>query len=223
MYNFPFKKYLFCIFLLFVSMPSIGKSDSLFVVRRGEYIRMNIHYTIFDAGTMEILVDTGYHTVDSKRCMKVSIMGKTTGAVGLLAYVNDLWTSYLDSATMKPYQFNRLIKENTFEKEELTIFDRDLQAAVVSTQEGGGKYNVETYPVPENVHDMVSAYFSLRNFNFSKIQKNDTIKQQIFLEDKVFLIQFKYLGKKHIRTKLGKHRAILLSPILPENRIFDSG
>lgn len=201
----------------------IARPDSSFVLRRGEYLKLNIHYTIFDAGILEIKVDTAYHTVDAKRCLKVSIAGKTTGAVGLLAYVNDQWTSYLDSATLKPFQFNRIIKENSFEKEEMTIFDRDLHAAVVTTQEGASKYYVETYPIPENIHDMVSAYLALRKFDFSTIKKNDTISQQIFLEDKVYTFRFKYLGKKHLHTRLGKHRAILLSPILPENRLFDSG
>jgi hypothetical protein len=201
----------------------VAKPDSLFVLRRGEYLRMNIHYTIFDAGTLEIMVDTAYHTVDSKRCLKVSVTGKTTGALGLLAYVNDLWTSYLDSATLKPYQFNRVIKENSFEKEEMTVFDRDLQAAIVTTQEGKSKYYVETYPVTENIHDMVSGYLALRKFDFNSIKKNDTIIQKIFLEDKVYTIKFKYIGKKHLRTKIGRHKAIILSPILPENRLFDNG
>ena len=202
---------------------SNAKPDSTFSIRKGEYLRMNIHYTIFDAGIVEIKIDTGYQTIENHRCIKITATGKTTGALGLMAYINDFWTSYIDSASLKPYQFQRIIKENSFEKEEMTVFDRELQAAVVSTQEGKSKYYVETYPVPENIHDMISGYLALRRFDFNSIRKNDTLIEKIFLEDKVFEIKFKYLGKKNIHTKLGKKRAILLSPILPENKMFDNG
>jgi len=223
MYNF-FRLHVLFFFLLGMSIQAlVGKPDSTYALRKGEYIRMNVHYTIFDAGIVEIQIDTGYQTIENRRCIKVSVMGKTTGALGLMAYINDLWTSYIDSATLKPYQFQRIIKENSFEKEEMTVFDRELQAAVVSTQEGKSKYYVETYPVPENIHDMVSGYLALRRFDFNSIKKNDTLIENIFLEDKVLKIMFKYLGKKTIHTKLGKQRAILLSPILPENKMFDNG
>jgi hypothetical protein len=67
---------------------------------------------------------------------------------------------------------------------------------------------------------MVSAYLHLSAIQFSKLNKNDTIQINVFLEDSTFRFQIRYLGKEKIDTKYGKKQSYRISPIMPDNSVF---
>jgi len=52
---------------------------------------------------------------------------------------------------------------------------------------------------------------------------NDTISTDAFLEDTFYTFKTVYRGKEVIKTKLGKFRAIVLAPIMPDNDLFEEG
>jgi hypothetical protein len=49
----------------------------------------------------------------------------------------------------------------------------------------------------------------------------DTIKLKAFFEDKLYDFKIKYLGKVKLNTKFGSIQSIKLTPIMPDNDLFD--
>jgi hypothetical protein len=183
-------------------------------------VSYRIHYGFIDAGVLECVTDTNSFLIESHKCFKMAITGRTTGAAAAFAKINDRWITYVDSSTGYPFRFVRELQENNYSKEELTEFDRTNSTAVVSNKTEKDEYNVTTHNTTPDAYDMVSAYLHLHSIKFNKLVKNDTIRINVFLEDSTFRFQIRYLGKEKIKTKYGKRHSYKISPIMPENSIF---
>ena len=62
-----------------------------------------------------------------------------------------------------------------------------------------------------------------RNIDFSKLQPDDKIPFAMFLDNEVFNMHIRYLGKEVIKTKYGKFNAIKIKPLLLKGTIFEGG
>ncbi len=116
----------------------------------------------------------------------------------------------------------RYIAENRYRKNEIVNFQHDTDTAVVSklskkTRELKKKVRI---PIPDNTQDMVSGYYFLRTIDFNRLETGTVISVDAFFDDEVYDFKIIYLGKGTVRTKLGTHQAIILSPIMPENSLF---
>jgi hypothetical protein len=62
-----------------------------------------------------------------------------------------------------------------------------------------------------------------RNINFDKYKAGDKIPFDMFLDDEVYHLYIRYLGKEIIKTRYGKFRAIKFKPLLIKGTIFQGG
>jgi hypothetical protein len=67
---------------------------------------------------------------------------------------------------------------------------------------------------------MVCWYYFLRLKNYNLLRKNDTLKLFGIFEDKTYNFNIIYLGKSKIKTKFGKSNTFVISPVMPENKLF---
>jgi hypothetical protein len=79
------------------------------------------------------------------------------------------------------------------------------------------------YNVPKCVQDVLSAIYYARNIDYSKYKPGDKIPFSMFLDDQVYNLYIKYLGKEQVTTKYGTFSAIKISPLLIEGTIFKGG
>jgi hypothetical protein len=70
---------------------------------------------------------------------------------------------------------------------------------------------------------VVSAVFYARNIDFSKLQPEDKIAFSMFLDNEVYNMYIRYLGKETVKTKFGKFNAIKFKPLLLKGTIFEGG
>ncbi|HRO68888.1 MAG TPA: DUF3108 domain-containing protein, partial [Chitinophagaceae bacterium] len=83
--------------------------------------------------------------------------------------------------------------------------------------------NEGVFKVPTCVQDVVSSVFYARNVDFSKLQPNDKIAFDMFLDNEVFNMYIRFLGRETIKTRYGKFRAIKFKPLLIKGTIFEGG
>jgi Protein of unknown function (DUF3108) len=140
--------------------------------------------------------------------------GKTNPNYDWIYKVRDKYESYIDTANLKPLKFVRNVNEGGYKKFENITFNRQANTAV--TTKG-------VYKVPECVQDVVSAVFYARNIDFDSYKVNDKIPFSMFLDDEVFNMYIRYLGKETVKTKYGKFRAIKFKPLLLKGTIFEGG
>ena len=209
------------IIFLFICFANGTFAQVIKFPKKPEKMKFLVHYGILDGGEMELKVDEGLFKLDDKICHHVSLTGKTIGSVDWFTTIRNEWHSYIDTSNGLTYQFNRNIKENNYRKVEKTTFDRESNQAIVTTKMDTSSFKIETYEMNTQTQDMISAYFAFRFYDFEDVRKKDTLTINVFLEDKLFSFKMRYLGKEKIKTIFGKKtKAIVISPILPDNKIF---
>lgn len=140
--------------------------------------------------------------------------GKTNPSYDWIYKVRDKYESYIDTATMQPLKFVRNIHEGGYKKYENITFNRNANTAVTT----GG-----VFKVPDCIQDILSAIYYSRNIDFQKYKSGDKIYFDMFMDNEVFNMYIRYLGKETIKTKYGKFKAIKFKPLLLDGTIFDGG
>ncbi len=188
---------------------------------QGEELTFKVTYGFLDAAEAKMVISPYLTTIKNSPSYKIDVFGKTLGIFKLFS-VNDNWGSYLDTTKIIPYQAYRHIEEGRYRKHERTIFDYENNQAHVRLYDRNNKKLLETkeYPVPGNVQDIVSGFYYLRTIDLKKYKKGDVITITGFFDKEIHNLKLIYEGKETISTEIGTFETIILSPVLPKNKLF---
>jgi hypothetical protein len=128
--------------------------------------------------------------------------------------VRDRYESFVDTANLLPYKFVRNIDEGGYKKYNNVTFNQTANKAVTNTG---------VFDVTNCIQDVVSMVYYARNIDFDKYKVNDKILFDMFLDDEVFHMYIRYMGKEKIKTRYGKFNAIKIRPLLIKGTIFEGG
>jgi hypothetical protein len=187
----------------------------------GEVVRYDVHFGFINAGEAVVTLDEKIHDIRGNKCYKIDVKGTTQGVVRWTFQVDDLWRAYVDTHTLQLHRSYRNIRENKYKKVETVDFDHEKRKAKVYWKTGEEPDKSQVYDVPQDVKDMISGYYLLRGIDFKNTNIGDTVTIPSFHEDKSYDFQVVYLGKAEVKTKLGKFNSFVLTPIMPENTLFD--
>src|SRR5690606_33383618 len=123
--------------------------------------------------------------------------GRTYRTYDWIFKVRDKYESYIDTATMLPIRFIRNVSEGGHTIYNNVGFNREANTA---TSTNG------TFKVPHCVQDVISAIYYARNIDFSKYKPEDKIPFTMFLDDEVYNIYIRYMGKEQVSTRYGTFR-----------------
>ena len=79
------------------------------------------------------------------------------------------------------------------------------------------------FKITDCMQDVISIVYYARNIGFDKYKVDDKIPFDMFLDDEVFHLYIRYLGKEKIKTRYGKFNAIKIKPLLVKGTIFEGG
>lgn len=187
----------------------------------GEVLQYKVHYGLINAAEATIEVSDDLQRVNDRLCYKATVTGRTTGSFDFFLRIRDTWRSYIDTTSILPQKFFRNIEENNYRKKETVDFDHVHDVAEVEKR-GKDKNDVKrgTYKVPDNVQDLVSAFYYLRTLNYDQRRIGEVIRVQGFFDEEVFSMEVMYKGRETVDTKAGVIRAIKLVPKMPSNKLF---
>lgn len=190
---------------------------------RGEKFTYVAHYLGLNGGKADIELDEKIHHVNGRPCYKVEVAGKTTGVASWVYHVDDLWRSFIDTSAIVSQQFHRDIEEGkSYTLVETTTFDHVRKKGILE-QKKKNKYHKKEFEIPAYPQDMISGYYYLRTIDYTNKQPGDIISMNAVYEDSVYDFKVKYLGKDVVKTRIGKINTLALTPIMPENKLFDGG
>jgi len=181
----------------------------------GEKVEYRVHYGFINAAEAKVEIAKNITIVNNRPCYKINVTGRTVGPFDLISKVRDTWRSYVDTVAILPQVFYQSIQENKFKKEETVTFNHAKDQAISKVKE-----ELKTYPVPNNIHDIISGYFFLRTVNFDKVAEGEVIEVPTFFGGEVYKLRVRYVGKDVIKTKFGKTRVLRLNPLIPDNKLF---
>lgn len=190
---------------------------------KGEVLSYRVHYGFINAATATMSISDQLHQVRGSDCYKIEVYGRSVGMFDLFLRIRDTWGTYLDSSALITRKFYRKIEEGKYRKHEIVDFDQESNMARVRTFDRRKKIwkPVEVFDTPAYVQDLVSGYYYLRTFDFNSIKEGDVIKIAAFFDDEVYDFSVRFDGRETIKTKLGKIRSLVLTPIMPDNELFD--
>lgn len=200
--------------ILLVTAGVHAQTDKAFDV--GEWFKFRIHYGLVNAGYATLEVKEA--TKNNKKVFHVVGNGYTTGMTKFFFKVNDDYQSYFDKKTGQPYQFIRKIDEGGYKKNQEGFFNQTANNVLVKDYKNKTE---KTISVPENVQDIVSAFYYLRNHpNIDKLKVGESIAIDMFFDDETTKFKLKFMGREVISTKFGKVKSMIFRPYVQAGRVF---
>ncbi|ANI89203.1 hypothetical protein A9P82_07805 [Arachidicoccus ginsenosidimutans] len=216
------KKYILIILLSAWHCAAFSQTDDALCgmentsFKAGESFTLTVYYSVagiyVSAGTATVSTSLG--TFNNKPVYHILCLGKSGSSYDWIFKVRDRYESYIDTATMQSLKFIRQIHEGSYKKNEDVAFNRETNTTVT---------NKGVYKTPECIQDVISAVFNARNVDYSRYKINDRIPFKMFLDNQVYNLYVRYMGKEKVKTRFGTFNAIKLKPLLIKGEMFKGG
>jgi len=182
----------------------------------GEWFKFRIHYGFINAGYATLEVKEAIK--DNKNIYHAIGKGYTVGMSRFFFKVDDNYESYFDKVTNKPFQYVRKIDEGGYTKNQEGFFNQEKNKVLVKDYKNKTE---KTFSVTENVQDIVSTFYFLRNHpNIDKLKVGESIVVDMFFDDEVYKFKLKFIGKEDLKTKFGTAPTMIFRPIVQSGRVF---
>lgn len=200
--------------MLFWSFASFSQKE-VPAFKSGEKLRYKMSYSGFlKAGTA--VLELNEVELDGKKVFYSRGSGWTSGIIKWFFKIDDVYESYFDKDTIKPYYFKRKIDEGGYKKHRNTQFNYDTKEAYVQDFIN----QKDTIIAFSNVQDMMSSFYYLRTQDVKGMKKGDEIAIDMFMDSQVYPFKLRYLGKEVLKTKFGKINTLVFRPLVQSGRIF---
>ncbi|MFT3794372.1 DUF3108 domain-containing protein [Flavobacterium sp.] len=182
----------------------------------GEWFKFRIHYGLVNAGYATLEVQEAVR--NNKKVYHAIGKGYTTGMSRFFFKVDDNYESYFDKETGKPYQFVRRIDEGGYTKNQEGFFNQDANKVLVKDY----KHKTEsTFNVTENVQDIVSTFYYLRNYpEIDRMKIGESVNVDMFFDNEITKFKLKFIGLEDIKTKFGTVPCMVFRPLVQSGRVF---
>jgi hypothetical protein len=182
----------------------------------GEWFQFRIHYGLVNAGYAELEVKEAVR--NNKKVFHAKGRGYTTGMTKLFFKVEDDYQSYFDKVTGNPYQFVRKINEGGYTKNQEGFFNQSNKSVLVKDYK---KNTEKTFSVPDNVQDILSTFYYLRNHpSIDKLKVGESISIDMFFDDETTKFKLKYIGQEDLKTNFGVIPTMIFRPYVQAGRVF---
>ena len=213
----------FCMFLLILCLCSFNlqPSDEFCGIKNrafqsGESITLRVFYNTLGMyiGAGEAVFTTHIEKYNGRITYHCVGEGTTYPFFDKFFKVRDRYETYIDTASMLPVKFLRNVDEGGTKIYNNVTFNQASGTAITTNG---------VFKTPPCIQDVISAVYYARNINFEKYKVNDKIPFDMFLDDQVYHLYIRYLGKEIIKTRYGKFRAIKFKPLLIKGTLFAGG
>jgi hypothetical protein len=214
------KKFIILFIISFFSIKNTsgdefcGVRNSAF--QHAELLTYQVFYSVVgiyvNAGTATF--NTTLERIDNRPVYHVAAIGNSNSSYDWIFKVRDRYETYFDTASLQPIKFIRNIDEGGYKKSENITFNHQTNTAITTSG---------VFKVPPCIQDVLSSLYNARNINFNRYRINDKIPFTLFMDNEVYNLYVRYLGKETIKTRYGKFRCIKFKPLLVKGTMFEGG
>lgn len=175
-----------------------------------------------NAGIVEFNVkDTLFN---GKEVYHFNSYGTSVPSYDWLFKVRDHFQSFANKDNLTPLYFSRKTYEGGFVVNNQFNFDYTDSLIYTQTENSDKPYSEDTLKLTNNIYDVISGVYQIRNLDFEKYKINDTIPVRMIIDNEIFNLYVRYLGKEILKTHdKRKFRTIKFSALLIEGTIFKGG
>lgn len=176
-----------------------------------EKLAYRVHYGVINAATVDLVVGAALVDKNERKCFNIKADGKTLKSFDWAYKVRDKFETFVDNEAIAPLNYTKSVQEDKYTDHDLVNFRHNKKKL----------YGVKgVLDMPVYTHDIISALYYVRNLDFSKAKVGDKYPIDVYLDNKIYNLGFKYAGKETITTDIGKVKCIKFIPILVVDRVF---
>jgi hypothetical protein len=201
-------------------IPQISENESTTDLRKvnnkafqaGEILQYRLHYGAINAGVAQLEVKKMDKKIAGREVFHIVGFGRTKGAFDWFFKVRDRYETFLDVDGVFPWMFVRDVNEGGYKIKQKYTFAQNKN----KVDNGEGK----TFDAPNGVQDMLSAFYYARSIDYSNAKKGEIFTIWSFVDDELWPLKIRYLGKDQIKISGQKYKAIKFCPVVQEGRLF---
>lgn len=176
----------------------------------GEKLTYEVNYGFITAGYAEYSIPK-ISRIAGRDVYNVTFNVSSVPTFDPFYKVRDHYETYLDVEGIFPWRFEQHIREGGYSRDFSAFFDQ---------RKGKAKTSEGSYDIPKYVHDIVSALYLGRTFDYTKMKEGDKVHLENFYKDKTYPLDIVYKGRETVSVKAGKFDCIILEPLVQEGGLF---
>jgi hypothetical protein len=217
-------------FFFFLFLGVLAKSQQIVnqypVFEDGETITYDAVYNWgfiwLNAG--KVMFNVKDTTYNGKESYHFTSYGASIPSYDWLFKVRDYFQSFARKDDLAPYFFERDTYEGGYKVHNKFTFNYTDRFIYTQTENSDKPYSEDTLVLEDNVYDVISGVYKIRNLDFDQYQINDTIPVRMIIDNEIFDLYVRYLGKEVLKTHdKRKFNTIKFSALLVEGTIFKGG
>ena len=126
-------------------------------------------------------------TLQGRSVYRIDAEGSSNDLLSTFYPIHDSLRSYLDATTLQPVQFEKDQREGRYRANEIVTFDHTRHVATYLSRLN---HSTKEIPIPEDVHDLVSAFYWLRT---QLVEVGRPLVVDLYTDEKVYRTVFKPL------------------------------
>lgn len=179
----------------------------------GEKLNYSVGYKFITAGTGHFHIQPEPILRDGRKCYDIRFQVKSLESLDWLYRVRDQYRTVLDVAGIFPWEFEQRIREGNYKRDAKAYFDQSKNIAKVKSR---------SIPMPDYVHDIVSAFFYVRTQDIGNFPKDSIFYLPNFVDDTTYTLGVKIRGKETVRVDAGTFRCTVIEPLVMQGGLFKS-
>jgi hypothetical protein len=178
----------------------------------GERLVFDVNYGFITAGEAVMTVPA-YDSIADRKVYRIEFTVNSLPSFSWIYKVEDRYLTFIDVDAIVPLKFEQHIREGTYRRDFIAEFDQVNRVA--RTSEG-------QYPIPEYVHDIMSAFYYARTIDFSGMDAGHGIMLSNFYRNKSHDLMVRFLGRQVLEVEAGTFNTIVVEPMVKEGGLFKS-
>jgi hypothetical protein len=185
-------------------------------IQNGERLNFQVFYNLSAiwVGAGVAAFSTQTETLNGHEVFHITGTGVTYPSYDWIFKVRDKYETFIDANTLLPLKFIRNVDEGNYKFTNYVVFNQETHKALSKNT---------PFDVPSCVQDVLSAIYYARNIDYEKYKPGAKIPFCMFLDNEVYNLYIRYIGKETIKTKYGTFKAIKIAPLLIKGTIFKGG
>lgn len=225
------KSFLFASFLLMGLLPFKGLMEAQHTptqtasgenaFQNGELLTYKIYYNL-----NFIWVPAGevtFKVFDEGAQFHYQAIGETYDSYEWFFSVKDTYNSWVDKNTLLPNYSEREVNEGKYRIFEKIAFNQSAKKTTVWRSEKRGDPETKTeHTVKDQVHDVLSILYQLRNVDFASQEPGYAMPFKVFMDQEEYPLKLRYTGKE-ARKKvygMGRYKTLKFQPEVIAGNVF---
>ena len=213
------RRFIFALLCL-TSLNSFGQNNT---IAAGEKLTFTAAYNMSGLLTnlAQVTMETSEVKTSKATLLRLKCKARTYSKWDNFFKINDLYESYVNPNSLKPYLHKRDIKEGGYYKFMQYNYNHKTQTvkSLMRKRRGDGTF----WEVNKNLNignqtrDLVTTLYYIRNLDIHKATIGSSDTYSILIDNEENIIKITFLGKETISTKLGKKECYKLSITMNNN------